>query len=1240
MSSILHQSVQFALNALSQFAKRPSFWSDFGLAFGHSYNLERAEEIRQAAIAGEFRLPIRVLADEAMGIARGAFAAATDTIYLRQSLVDSGDTRKIAGVILEELGHGIDVRVNSQESPGDEGAIFRLLVSGQKISQGLLAQLRAEDDWGTIWVEGRALVVEMDATVGDDNLLGTIDADLIDGLAGNDTIAGLAGDDTLLGGEGQDVIEGGEGFDYLEGGSDNDTLLGGNGDDQLYGGAGIDSIEGGDGNDFLYDVSGIGNTLNGGLGDDAIIAGIGSQVDGGDGYDDLILNYTGQFAITAQLTFDAMGGGFGADGTLIQHIESLAFLGSDGSDVIDATATTYSNTLLGNGGGDTLLGGSNQDGLEGSVGDDLLAGGAGDDALGMNYFNEEGQDTLLGGSGNDQLNAGAGNDSLDGGSDDDYLYGGDDRDTLNGGTGQDYLFGGEGIDSLEGGTGNDFLYDTAGIGNILQGGDGDDTLVGSTGSTIDGGAGIDELTIDYAGQVGAVANIILNSAGNGTGANGITIQNIELFTLDGSDGNDSIDASATTYSNTLYGHGGNDTFRGGSANDLLDGGIGNDSLVGNGGDDSLDGGAGNDRAIGGTGNDVYTIDSLSDVVTELANEGTDGVQSWITYTIGSTLENLTLLGTAANGFGNSAANIVMGNEFNNLLEGRNGNDTIQGGAGADTLDGGAGTDVASYYYSSTAIAIDLLAPANNTGDGAGDVFISIENLQGALDADSHLTGNIANNNLTSYNGNDTLNGGDGGDTLMAGAGIDVLNGDGGNDSLNGGAGNDSMAGNLGNDTYVVDSANDIIVELVGEGTDLVQSTSAAYLLSDNLENLTLVGTGINGTGNGAANTITGNLLINLLNGGDGNDLLLGNGGDDTLEGDLGNDSLRGGAGADRLDGGTGTDTASYYDVVGLSLTVNLEDASGNTGEAIGDTYVSIENLQGALTLNTTLVGDVGNNTITSYNGLDLLMGGDGNDALTAGAANDTLQGGAGNDALYGQQGDDALVGELGNDVLRGGAGADSLDGGIGTDTASYYDAVTAIVVNLANTSANTSDAIGDSFISIESVQGALSYSNLLIGDAGNNGLTSYNGNDTLNGGLGNDNLSAGAGDDVLNGGTGNDTLGGGAGIDCFEFSGAVGNSLGSDRLTDFAVGVDKILLSKAAFAAITTAIGSIMTSDFAIVATDSLVGVSSGAIVYSQATGDLFYNPNLTAAGYGAGGRFADLNPGLLLTANDIVVIA
>ncbi|PTT73542.1 hypothetical protein DBR41_28170, partial [Pseudomonas sp. HMWF010] len=115
-------------------------------------------------------------------------------------------------------------------------------------------------------------------------------------------------------------------------------------------------------------------------------------------------------------------------------------------------------------------------------------------------------------------------------------------------------------------------------------------------------------------------------------------------------------------------------------------------------------------------------------------------------------------------------------------------------------------------------------------------------------------------------------------------GADSLVGGAGNDVLDGGDGNDTMAGGLGDDLIRVHNRGDVVVELVGEGTDTVES-SVSYTLTGGaaIEVLTAANAvgPVNLTGNGFAQQLIGNGGINLLDGGAGADTMIGGGGNDT-----------------------------------------------------------------------------------------------------------------------------------------------------------------------------------------------------------------------------------------------------------------------------------------------------------------------------------------------------------------------
>jgi Ca2+-binding RTX toxin-like protein len=458
--------------------------------------------------------------------------------------------------------------------------------------------------------------------------------------------------------------------------------------------------------------------------------------------------------------------------------------------------------------------------------------------------------------------------------------------------------------------------------------------------------------------------------------------------------------------------------------------------------------------------------------------------------------------------GEGGADTLEGGAGNDVLDGGAGNDTIKGGTGADVIDGGEGIDTADYSDENAGVEADLQADELNSGNASGDTYDSIENLMGSQ-FDDTLSGDGIDNLLTGQAGNDTLVGREGDDILRGGEGADALIG---------GAGVDLA------------DYSDVTVETnIGLVVDLQFSANnsgeAAGDTFDTIENL---------TGTDANDNLRGDALDNLIIARGGDDFITGRGGDDTMIGSSGDDILRGGEGADHHVGGAGIDTADYRDV-SLGLIADLQFTDNNTGDALGDTYVGVENMYAT-------------DDTDSFrgNGLDNLIFGLGGD-----------------DFISGRSGDDTLIGNTGDDMLRGGTGADTLNGGLGRDKADYTDATFHIRADLADSSVNLgAHAIGDTYIMIEDIRGSQGFNDDLRGDEGDNTLEGLGGNDILTGRDGDDMLKGSTGNDVLEGGAGNDVLIGGLDDDVFIFRDA---SEGGDLIYGFTSGSDAMHLDSSGF---------------------------------------------------------------------------
>lgn len=393
--------------------------------------------------------------------------------------------------------------------------------------------------------------------------------------------------------------------------------------------------------------------------------------------------------------------------------------------------------------------------------------------------------------------------------------------TISANTVIDYLFAGDGNDTIRGNNNGNEIWAGRGT-NSITAGSGDDVIYAHFGSdTIDGGAGTDMVTYERgnAAVVGNLATGIVTSGGD-------TDHLVRIERLAGSEFDDTLIGSSLA-----------------------------DMLLGLNGNDYLDGGAGADILVGGAGDDTYVVDSLSDSVQENFNEGIDTVRTTITYTLGTNVENLTLLGTSAiNGTGNSLANTIIGNSANNTLNGGAGDDFLDGDVGNDTMIGGLGND--TFVVDSTGDVV-----SESAGGGTDTVLSSITYTLGANVENLTLTGtaaingtgntlnniiigNSASNILTGLSGNDTLDGGLGNDQLIGGGGNDIyrFGRNGGHDVItNGLASNTAPTGNLQlsadlapANIWLKQSGQDLLIEIMGSNDDVTVAgwfTSPANALS-------------------------------------------------------------------------------------------------------------------------------------------------------------------------------------------------------------------------------------------------------------------------------------------------------------------------------------------------------------------------------------------------------------------------
>ena len=894
------------------------------------------------------------------------------------------------------------------------------------------------------------------------------------------------------------------GNDNLTGGIGVDTLIGGTGDDTLYAQSGVgyntngtattaDDLTGGTGNDYLAGTGGA-NIYRYNLGDGAdTINAAGDSNVAGAAVDKLILGA----GITAAST------------TLMRSGNDLIIKFTNAGDQIlmtgwysytsqQLTSITFSDGSISSFLG--LVGTAGNDYLMGTTGADTLTGGLGNDR----YFVDHASDVVI-----ESLNEGT--------------------DTVVSSLTHTLALNLENL-TLTGttainGTGN-------ADNNIIIGSDGNNLIDGLVGNdTMKGGLGNDTYNIDV------LTDVVTENLNEGT-----DLVNVAVAVSGGTYTVAANVENATLTNTVAY------NLTGNALDNVLIGNAAANTLIGGAGNDILDGLGGIDNMSGGLGNDTYVLDVAGDVINELAGEGIDTVKTVFTYSLTSTLENLTLLGAAAlNGTGNAFDNVLIGNSAINTLTGNDGNDTLDGAGDADILIGGLGNDTYVVDVATDAITEALNAGTDRVQSTAASytLAINVENLTligaGAING----TGNALNN------------------TILGNAAANIIDG---------GTGIDAVTGGLGNDTYIVDTTTDVITELLNEGIDTIQSTVSFSLANyAYIENITLTGAAlINATGNALDNVITGNSAVNVLTGGAGNDTYMVAATNDTIT---------------ELTNG-GSDTVQSSVTFSLAAIANLENLTLTGTSIINGTGNALDNILVGNSAANALTGNDGNDTLDGMGGIDNMSGGLGNDiyvvdlatdvvaeALNAGT--DTIQSsvtlttlaanvenliltgsgainGVGNaldNVLTGNTGANSISGDAGNDTIDGGTGIDTMVGGAGNDVY-FVNVATDVVTELLNEGTDT-------------INSAVTFSLDLLTNLENltlTGTTAINGT----GNALNNTLIGGNGNNILTGGTGMDALTGGLGADTFDFNIVLESLVGASRdiISDFSrVQLDKIDLS-------------------------------------------------------------------------------
>ncbi|MCC3531191.1 MAG: calcium-binding protein [Microcoleus sp. PH2017_21_RUC_O_A] len=848
---------------------------------------------------------------------------------------------------------------------------------------------------------------------------------------------------------------------------------------------------------------------------------------------------------------------------------------------------TLDNDIEGGDGDDDIKGGKAKDKIKGGKGKDKIKGDDGDNDIDGGDDDDEievgkGKSKIIGGKGKDKIKGGDGDHDIDGDDDDDDIIiigskgknkikGGKGKDKIKGGDDENDIDGGDDDDDIEGGKGKDKL--TGGIGNDkLTGDDGDDEIDGGEGTnTLSGGAGKNRFIYRVSREkIKTVAEADL----------------ITDFKVD----DDLLELSAAAFGNLSVAS----LTRVAITATSAVGSIGSSNLLDFSADITVTSIAtlqARFAALGGNSDAptfcqftdaetnrtvlVFAVGARFEVVTSFSLKFSLQIKNFVfsgpplnvpVGTSGPDNLNFGTFPAAVNFNALGGDDNIVGSNFNDTINGGDGNDTITGGLGADVLSGGSGTDL--FVYTTTKEGGDKITDFKSGTDKfqfvsgefgnltstnfvsvsgstpditgkqlvifTGGTYASLEAAQAKALGSSTTPAffaynNAANETVLVFDSNGTIAGGF---TTVANLG--------------------TAAGTLGTADFVFTGAS--ATSPTGTSTNsgsIVDLNAPGNTYPSGSNNF---GSGAGGynfstpvlfTGDAKANNVTGTQFADIFSGGSGADILTGGSGADIFA------YNSPGEGGDTItDFAFGVDKLKFVSAAfGNFTTTNFASVSGSAPDITGKQLVIFTGANYS-TVEAAQAKAVGSSTTPGF----FVYTNTNSETVLVFDSNGTAAGGFTTVANLG-----TAAGTLGTaDFLFTGA-TGSAPTGTSTNSGSIVD-LNANPGTFPTSGVNNfgSGAGGYNFTTPVLFTGNSTVANNVTG-------TEFA--DILNGGGGADTIAGGGGADTITGAGGADILTGGSGADIFAFK-APGE--GTDSITDFTFGTDKLQFTANAFGNFTT----------------------------------------------------------------------